>query len=104
MSERRGRYKAELVQGRRKISWDGPRGGTLLTVDVCRGTGKPYLVIDLADGGNLTASVQATREWIAANLAGGILNVAGPRASEHSAVYEQTRAFLRAVLGGVAEC
>jgi len=68
-------------------------------VDVCRSIDKPHLIIDLADGGNLTASVQATREWIAANLAGGILNVAGPRASEHPTIYEQTRAFLWAVLG-----
>jgi hypothetical protein len=81
------------------LAWGEPRGGTLLTMDVCRGTGKPYLVIDLADGENLSAAVQATREWIIANLAGGVLNVAGPRASEHPAIYEQARAFLRAVLG-----
>ena len=81
------------------LAWGEPTGGTLLTADVCRGTGKPYLVIDLADEGNRTAAIQAAREWIAANLAGGVLNVAGPRASEHPAVYEQTRAFLRAVLG-----
>jgi hypothetical protein len=82
------------------LAWGEAIGGTLLTVDVCCSTGKPYLVIDLADRGNLAAAVQATREWIAANLVGGVLNVAGPRASEHSAIYERAKAFLRAVLGG----
>jgi hypothetical protein len=67
---------------------------------MCRSIDKPYLIIDLADGGNLTASVQAARESIATNLAGGVLNVTGPRGSEHPAVYEHAWAFLRAVLGG----
>ena len=96
----RTRWNVRDSDGTLILAWGEPAGGTLLTVDVCRSIGKPHLIIDLADGGNLTASVQATREWITANLGGGVLNVAGPRASEHPAVYEPARAFLRAVLGG----
>ena len=96
----RTQWNVRDADGTLILTWGKPTGGTLLTMEVCRGTRKPYLVIDLAHGGNRTASVQAAREWIAANLAGGVLNVAGPRASEHPAVYERARAFLRVVLGG----
>jgi hypothetical protein len=82
------------------LAWGEPTGGTLLTVVVCRSTDKPCLVIDLADEGNLAASVQRAREWIADTVAGAVLNVAGPRASETPAAYERARMFLRAVLGG----
>jgi len=41
-----------------------------------------------------------TREWIKANVGGGVLNVAGPRASKHPSVYDRARAFLLAALGG----
>ena len=81
------------------LAWGEPKGGTLLTVDACRSTGKPYLVINLTDEGNLAVSIQRAREWIADTVAGCVLNVAGPRASEAPAAYERTRLFLRAVLG-----
>ena len=78
-------------------------GGTLLTVEACRDAGKPCLVIDLADEEALPAAVRAVREWIALSLPGGVLNVAGPRATEAPGVYERARVFLLAVLGG-GEC
>jgi hypothetical protein len=96
----RTRWNVRDSDGTLILAWGEPRGDTLLTVYVCRDTGKPYLVIDLADGGNLSAAIQATCEWIAANLVGGVLNVAGPRPSEHPAIYDRARAFLLAVLGG----
>jgi hypothetical protein len=80
------------------LAWGELTGGTLLTLQECRTTGKPYLVIDLAGPGSDLAAVPAAREWIAANLAGGVLNIAGPRASTHPDVYNRARAWLRAVL------
>jgi hypothetical protein len=76
-----------------------PTGGTLLTIDECRSTGKPHLVIDLSDEENYTKAVHAAREWIAGNLKGAVLNVAGPRASGYSGVYDKARRFLEVVLG-----
>jgi Circularly permutated YpsA SLOG family len=76
-----------------------PTGGTLLTLDECRKADKPSLVIDLAGEGDLAQAVRAAREWVEANLAGGVLNVAGPRSSEHPTVYDRARALLRALLG-----
>jgi len=64
----------------------------------CGRTGKPYLVIDLADEGDQAAAAHAVRSWIGAHLAGGVLNVAGPRASKNPAIYDRARGFLRAVL------
>jgi hypothetical protein len=79
-----------------------PTGGTLLTVKECHKTRKPHLIIYLADEDGESAAVRAARKWIAASLHSGILNVAGPRASKHPAVYGRARAFLRALLGGEA--
>jgi hypothetical protein len=66
-------------------------------VEECRRTGKPCFVVDLADEA-ASAAVQMARAWLAANL-GGVLNVAGPRASQHAAAYDGARAFLLALLG-----
>ncbi len=82
------------------LVWGEPTGGTLLTVDVCHSTGKPYLMIDLADERSVVEAVQAARKWIATTLVAGVLNVAGPRASEHPVIYERAKSFLLAVLGG----
>jgi hypothetical protein len=56
------------------------------------------MVIDLADD-DLAAGLAAARAWIGASLDGGVLNVAGPRASKHPSVYDRAQAFLRALLG-----
>jgi hypothetical protein len=80
------------------LTWGEPTGGTLLTLRTCREAGKPHLAIDLAaeDG----VAVRSAREWVAAELAGGVLDVAGPRASKHPALYGRARAFVLAILGG----
>jgi hypothetical protein len=82
------------------LSWGEPTNGTLLTVNESRRTGNPLLVIDLAREAETAAAVQEARSWIAANVAAGVLNVAGPRSSQHPLVYRQARAFLLEVLGG----
>ncbi len=95
----RTRWNVRDSDGTLILAWGEPTGGTRLTVDACHDTGRPYLVIDLADEANLAAA-PAAREWVMKNLPGGRLNVAGPRASEESRVYRRARAFVRAVLGG----
>jgi hypothetical protein len=96
----RTRWDVRDSDGTLILCWGEPTGGTLLTVQTCRETGKPCLVLDLAD--EAEASIRAAREWVAANLVGGVLNVAGPRASERPAAYGRARAFLLALLGGPA--
>jgi hypothetical protein len=83
------------------LTWGEPAGGTLLTVQVCRNRRKPHYIVDLAEA-DQQAAVGMVRDWIAASLPGGILNVAGPRASQDAAVVERAKAFLRAVLGSGA--
>ncbi len=93
----RTRWNVRDADGTLVLTWGAPTGGTRLTVNV--GRTKPLLVIDLADEENRAAAVRTARAWIAAHVAGHVLNVAGPRASEHPAVYERARVFLRSVLG-----
>jgi hypothetical protein len=81
------------------LTWGEPTGGTLLTVEECRRLGKPHLVIDLAAQGEQAPTVLA-RDWIRASLPGGVLNVAGPRASQHPGAYEEASRLLLALLAG----
>jgi len=99
----RTRWNVRDSNGTLILTRGKPTGGTLLTVNACGRTSKPYTVIDLADQGDRDATVQLARAWIAAKLPGGVLNVAGPRASEIPAVYELARTFLLEVLGGGGE-
>jgi hypothetical protein len=94
----RTRWNVRDSDGTLILSWGGLTGGTLLTWRTCREAGKPHLVIDLH--GEEQAAVQAAREWVAECLPGGVLNVAGPRASRHADVYARARAVVAAVLGG----
>src|SRR4051794_11040714 len=65
----RTRWNIRDSDGTLILTQGEPTGGTLLTVQVCRSTAKPYLVVDLDDDGSL----QAAREWLATTLAGGTL-------------------------------
>jgi hypothetical protein len=98
----RTRWNIRASDGTLILTWGKPTGGTLLTLNVCRRTGKPHSAIDLAGEEKLDAVIHAAHAWIAANLPGGVLNLAGPRASKNAAVYDRARAFLRALLGGGA--
>jgi hypothetical protein len=82
------------------LSWGDLTGGTQLTAGECREAGKPHLIIDLASSADVAKPVLAARDWIKTNVSEGVLNVAGPRASERASVYDAAKAFLRAVLGG----
>jgi hypothetical protein len=80
------------------LTWGEPTGGTLLTVNECVRVGRPRLVIDLADERGLGDAVRSAREWVGATPPGGVLDVAGPRASRDQAVYGRARAFVLALL------
>ena len=97
-SSERTRWNVRDSTGTLILSWGEPAEGTLLTVAACRELGKPHLVIDLGDTANRDEAIRTARAWLDANLNGGVLNVAGPRASTQPAVYERARAFVREVL------
>ncbi len=58
------------------------------------------MVINLAGEADMAEAVQAARDWIKTRVAGGVLNVAGPRASKDPAVYGRARQFVMALLRG----
>ncbi len=67
-------------------------GGTLLTRNLCRKHGKPYIVVKLTSNNALGRA----RQWLDATDI-GVLNVAGPRESGEPGIYENTMAFLRSL-------
>jgi hypothetical protein len=69
------------------------RGGTLLTKNAAQKRKKPYLVVDLQESAEITAVV----DWIKENEI-GVLNVAGPRASQASEAYDLAARFLLKLL------
>jgi len=77
---------ATLIVTRREL-----RGGTGLTARICRGMGRPLLVVSPDDA----RAPERIRRWLGS---GGIrvLNVAGPRESESPGIHA---AALRLLLG-----
>jgi hypothetical protein len=72
-----------------------PHGGTALTVSLTGRLRKPCLIVDL-DAEPQTAEV---RRWLGDQNT-RVLNVAGPRESEHPGIHAQAAAFLREVIAG----
>jgi len=64
-------------------------GGSKFTKAVARSLGKPVLHVDLG-AMSIPEAVSAIRAWLS-ELEGETLNVAGPRASNDSEIYEKTR-------------
>jgi hypothetical protein len=93
----RTQWNARDSDGTLVLCWGQPTGGTLLTVRTCRSSRKLHLVLDIA-ADNLDGNLQAARDWLAAKLPGGVLNVAGPPSSKSPAVYDRARDFLLALL------
>ena len=69
-----------------------PAGGTALTVEEARRRKKPFLQADIEANG-----VDRIRAWIRQHDI-GVLNVAGPRASESPGIYEAAYALMMRVL------
>ena len=73
-----------------------PSGGTGLTLALARRLGRPCLVLDLAtdpDPGELARWIEAQ------NIS--VLNIAGPRESQHPGIQDEARAFLERALSPV---
>jgi len=74
----------------------GPlRGGSLLTLEEAQRLERPVLHIDLSVTPQVSATTQLS-EWLRA-VDASILNVAGPRASEDSAIYRSVVGLLQSV-------
>lgn len=70
-------------------------GGTRLTAEIADRLGRPRLLVDLDHG----PDADAVRRWLAEHDV-KVLNVAGPRESLRTGVYELARATLLRILGG----
>jgi len=71
-------------------------GGSRLTLEEARRTGKPVLHVDLNELAPASAA-ERLRRWLA-DVDPATLNVAGPRASEDAAIYDGVATLVRAVL------
>jgi hypothetical protein len=82
------------------VTFDEPRGGTALTVKMCRAAGVPMLIVD---GAMLTSAdaARAATEFVREHDI-RCLNVAGPRASREPRSYPFTLALVSVILAGVA--
>lgn len=70
-----------------------PTGGTMLTIKFAQKHDKPYLVVDLLAG----ADVTSVKNWLVSNVV-QVLNVAGPRESKHHGIHQRGKDFLMDVL------
>ena len=68
------------------------RGGTALTIHLAQKHRKPHLVVDLS----AETGPEKVRDWIDNNRI-RVLNVAGPRETEHPGIHSQAVDFLRAL-------
>ena len=69
-------------------------GGTLLTLEFCRKHNKPYLKIDVAQYSPQQAAPKIEDFMRNNNIK--VMNVAGPRASKQSSIYDQSKDILKA--------
>ena len=67
-------------------------GGTLLTVEICKGERKPMYLVQL-DRADFAHEATRVREWLASNAI-AVLNIAGPRESKRPGVYRRACEFL----------
>jgi hypothetical protein len=71
-------------------------GGTLLTRNLCRKRGRPYVVVKLE-----SADAVETARRLLRNPGIFVLNVAGPRESGEPGIYDRTLGFLRSAFAGL---
>ncbi len=74
-------------------------GGTALTRDFAASLAKPFLVVDPHD----PLAAKTIAAWLSEQNV-RILNVAGPRESQHPGIYERAGKLLHAVLSRDAPC
>ncbi len=68
------------------------KGGTRLTINICRRLGKPHLAMQIED-----KNLNAVRRWLRKNQP-LVLNVAGPRESTSPGIFFRSMDFLLRVL------
>jgi hypothetical protein len=74
------------------FTWRKPKSGTALTIRFVQKHRKPYLVVDLSEGGN----PEIVEKWGEVSKI-RVLNIAGIRESERPGIYHRTVEFLREV-------
>jgi len=89
----RTQLNVEDSDGTLILSWGSPVGGTALTIKLAKKLKKPYLLIDLSQGGDS----RKVLDWLKDNHI-QILNVAGPREGEAPGIHDRAVAFFREVL------
>ena len=75
------------------LSRGAPAGGTAETIHIAEEMARPLLVVDLEGA----ADPAAGRAWLA-DVAPGVLNVAGPRESTAPGIHGQAADYLRELL------
>ena len=70
--------------------------GTALTLRLTEQYGRPHLIVDVDQGD----AADRIADWLASAKGAVVLNIAGPRESGASGIYEKTRAVLGQALGG----
>ena len=89
----RTQLNVEDSDGTLILSRGSPAGGTALTIKLAKKLKKPYLLIDLSQGGD----PRKVLEWVRDHHI-QILNVAGPREGEAPGIHDQAVLFLREIL------
>ncbi|HNW33727.1 MAG TPA: putative molybdenum carrier protein [Candidatus Ozemobacteraceae bacterium] len=79
------------------ISHGPPTGGTRLTITLATRLNRPCLVLDFSVS-SVAAAQRSLLEWLQF-VKPGVLNVAGPRASESPGIGRKVRTLLKSVLG-----
>ncbi|MBF0123732.1 MAG: putative molybdenum carrier protein [Magnetococcales bacterium] len=72
------------------------RGGTALTWRFAKQHHKPCLVINLARCADVPESSSGAKNWLI-EQAVAVLNIAGPRESENSGIYQQAFSFIKSI-------
>ena len=80
------------------LAWGKTTGGTAITVDLAKEEGKPHIIVDLSSDPDVSAIV----DWVNKNQI-HTLNVAGPRESKHSGIYDAAFTFIEKLMQGICE-
>ena len=87
-----------LADGTLIVSHGSLKGGSLLTGTLAERHGRPWMHADL-DRWSVEEAAGRIRGWIR-DCSIGVLNVAGPRASQDPGIYKAVRQVLEAVFAG----
>lgn len=84
------------------VCFGAPRGGTAQTLAFCTRENKAFIVVD-AETTSLARAVTMVTDFVSRSGV-GVLNVAGPRASEAPAGHDYACELISGVLGRIAAC